>query len=88
MSNADMNENDATADASSEELVRILARRAKRGRARSTSLLIAVLLVLVGVLLGIGIGRATAPGGELQGPGTSEQGDAPRGGPFGGRPRD
>jgi hypothetical protein len=48
-------------EASGEELARILAKRNKTGRARSTSILIAVLMVLIGVLIGVPLGRASAP---------------------------
>lgn len=48
-------------ETSGEELARILARRTKPGRARSTTVLLAVLLVLLGVLIGIPLGRASAP---------------------------
>jgi hypothetical protein len=71
-------------ETSSEELAQILARRGKKGRARSTTVLIAVLLLLFGVLIGVPLGRATAP---TDGPaGTSERGPLgggpARGGPF------
>lgn len=81
-----MSENSVMDDdeTSGEELARMLARRGKRGRARSTSVLLAVLLVLLGVLIGVPLGRATAP---TDGPaGISQQdrpgGGPPRGGPF------
>jgi len=71
-------------ETSSEELAQILARRGKKGRARSTTVLIAVLLLLLGVLIGVPLGRATAPADTPAG--TSEQdqpgGGPPRGGPF------
>ncbi len=71
---------------SADELAALLAKRGKKGRARSTSILIGVLVLLVGIFIGIGLGRATAPdsGG---GPGISQNEGPPRGGPFGGRPR-
>jgi hypothetical protein len=77
-----------TDTSSSDELVSLLAKRGKRGRAKSTSVLIVVLLVLLGVLIGIGIGRATVPADDQPGPGASQQGEEPGGGPFGGRPRE
>ena len=70
-------------ETSSEELAGMLARRGKKGRARSTTVLIAVLLVLLGVLIGVPLGRASAPADAPAG--TSEQGP-PGGGPFGGGP--
>ena len=69
-------------ETSGEELARILARRSKPGRAKSTTALLAILLVLLGVLIGVPLGRATAPSDAP--PGSSEQGPS-RGGPFGGR---
>lgn len=48
-------------ETSGEELARILAKRSKPQRARSTSVLLAVLLVLLGVLIGVPLGRASAP---------------------------
>ncbi len=69
----------------SDDLASLLAKRGKKTRARSTSILIGILLVLLGVLVGIGIGRASAP---ADGPQTSQTDERPRGGPFGGRPRD
>jgi hypothetical protein len=69
-----------------DELASLLVKRGKKGRARSTSILIGVLLLLLGVFIGIGLGRATAPASD-GGPGTSQPGEPPRGGPFGGRPR-
>jgi hypothetical protein len=67
---------------SADELAALLAKRGKKGRARSTSILIGVLVLLVGIFIGIGLGRATAPdsGG---GPGFSQNEGPPRGGPFG-----
>lgn len=46
---------------SGEELARLLAKKGKPRRARSTTALIAALLVLLGVLIGLPLGRATAP---------------------------
>lgn len=48
-------------ESSGEELARILAKRNKPSRARSTSILIGVLLILLGVLIGVPLGRASAP---------------------------
>ena len=48
-------------ESSGEELARILAKRSKPHRARSTSVLVAILLVLLGVLIGVPLGRASAP---------------------------
>jgi hypothetical protein len=64
----------------SDDLASLLAKRGKKTRARSTS-------ILIGVLVGIGIGRASAPA-PADGPQTSQTDERPRGGPFGGRPRD
>lgn len=74
----------STQETSSDELAQMLARRHKKGRARSTTVLMAVLLVLLGVLVGVPLGRATAP---TDAPAeTSEQAtpgdDSPGGGPF------
>lgn len=55
--------------ASSDDLVALLAKRGKPGRAKSTTVLIAVLLVLLGVLIGVPLGRASAPAPE---PATTE----------------
>lgn len=82
MSDKDESAMDGTAG---EELAQILAKKGRRTRAKSTTALLAVLLVLLGVLIGVPLGRASAPSDG--GPGTSESGP-PRGGPFGGRPRD
>jgi hypothetical protein len=49
---------------SNDDLVALLAKRGKQGRAKSTTLLIAVLLVLLGVLIGVPLGRASAPSPE------------------------
>ena len=46
---------------SGDELARLLAKKGRPRRARSTTALIAVLLVLLGVLIGVPLGRATAP---------------------------
>lgn len=77
------NQSVSTDETAGEELARVLARKGKRGRAKSTTALIAVLLVLLGVLIGVPLGRATAPGNGTVGPETAEQGPQ-RGGPFGG----
>lgn len=49
---------DGTSD---DDLAALLARRDKKGRAKSTTVLLAVLLVLLGVLIGVPLGRASAP---------------------------
>lgn len=71
----DMSETGPQDPSSSDELASLLAKRGKRGRAKSTSVLIAVLLVLLGVLVGIGIGRATASGEDAPRPVASQQVD-------------
>lgn len=68
------NDDDVGRDSSGEELARILAKRNKPGRARSTSILIAVLLVLLGVLIGVPLGRASAPSPTEPAPAVVEQG--------------
>lgn len=61
MSRDDMIRNDELDQTSGEELARLLAKKGRPRRARSTTALLAVLLVLLGVLIGVPLGRATAP---------------------------
>lgn len=76
-----MSDNEAVTpeETSSDDLVALLAKRGRQGRAKSTTVMIAVLLVLLGVLIGVPLGRATAPSDAPSG--TSEQGP-PQSGPF------
>jgi hypothetical protein len=76
------------ASSSGDELVALLAKRGKKGRARSTSILIGVLVLLIGIFIGIGLGRATAPDSNSGPGGFSQSDERPRGGPFRGGPRD
>ena len=71
-----------------DELTSLLVKRSKKGRARSTSILIGVLVLLVGIFIGIGLGRATVSDSNGGPGGFSQSDERPRGGPFGGRPRD
>jgi hypothetical protein len=62
--NMSNNEDVTSEEASSDDLVALLAKRGKQGRAKSTTVLFAVLLVLLGVLIGVPLGRASAPSPE------------------------